>query len=127
MEGRTPMTFRLNIFLWIAIFFYFLCILHLLKKRKLTLKYSLMWIFSGIVIFLIILFPSIFNMLMSKIGIVNASNGLFAICIFLFLIILLMLTSIISGMNNKIKTLIQMEGINEKRIRELEKISKDSN
>lgn len=115
------MTIRLTISLWIAIIFYFVCIFFLLKKKKLTLKYSLMWIFSGIIIFFIILFPNIFNILMNKLGIINASNGLFAICTFLFLIILLMLTSIISSMNSKIKTLIQIAGINEKRIRELEK------
>ncbi len=118
------MTFRLIVFLWIAVIFYFLCIFFLLKRKKLSLKYSLMWLFSGTIIFLIILFPNIFNAIMYKIGIVNASNGLFAICIFLFLIILLMLTSIISNMNNKIKILIQIIGINEKRIRELEKNTK---
>lgn len=121
------MSFKLIIFLWIAVIFYFLCIFFLLKRKKLSLKYSLMWLFSGTIILLIILFPNVFNALMYKIGIVNASNGLFAICIFLFLIILLMLTSIISNMNNKIKVLIQIIGINEKRIRELEKnIKSDS-
>lgn len=115
------MAFRLIVALWIAIIFYFVCIFLLLKKKKLILKYALIWIFSGIVIFFIILFPDIFNMLMEKIGIIDPPNGLFAICIFLFLIILLMLTSVISSMNDKIKTLIQISGIYEKRIRELEK------
>lgn len=114
-------TSRLNLFLWIALIFYFSCIFYLVKKRSMALKYSLMWIFSGIVILLIIMFPNVFNHVMQIIGIVDASNGLFAICIFLFLVILLTLTAIISKMNNKIKTLTQNLGIVEKQIREMER------
>lgn len=114
-------TLRLSIFLWLALVLYFLCILHLIKKGNLALKYSLMWLFSGIVILFIVLFPSTFNFLMEQIGIVNPSNGLFAICTFLILVMLLAVTSIISKMNNKIKTLTQLLGMAEKRIRDLER------
>lgn len=111
---------KLSVFSYIAVVFYFICIFYLIKRKSLSLKYSLMWLFSGIVIFLIILYPKSFSLLMYKIGVVNASNGLFAICIFLFLIMMLILTAIISKMNAKIKTMIQELGLLEKRIRELE-------
>lgn len=113
-------TQRLSIFLYIAIISFFICIFYLIKKKLLTLKYSLMWLFSGIVVLLIILFPEVFSSLMMKLGIINPSNGLFAICIFLFMMMLLMLTSVISKLNAKIKRLIQSMGIIEKRIRDLE-------
>lgn len=114
-------TVRLSIFLWIAVLLYFVCIIYLIKKGNLSLKYSLMWLFSGIIILLIILFPGAFSYLMEWIGVINSSNGLFAICIFLILVMLLAITSIISKMNGKIKTLTQLLGMAEKRIRELEK------
>lgn len=114
-------TFKLNIFLWLALLLYFLCIFYLIKKGNLSLQYSLMWLLSGIIILMVVLCPEAFNFLMDKIGIVNPSNGLFAICIFLILVMLLVITSIISKMNTKIKMLTQLLGIAEKRIRELEK------
>lgn len=79
-----------------------------------------MWLLSGTIIFLIILFPEAFNTIMNKLGIINPSNGLFAICIFILLVMLLILTSVISKINMKIKVLGQNLGIAEKRIRELE-------
>jgi hypothetical protein len=79
-----------------------------------------MWLFSGVIILFIIIFPNVFAALMDKIGIVSPANGLFAICVFLLLIMLLILTSIISRMNMKIKTMLQNIAILEKKIRELE-------
>ena len=117
-------TQKLSMFLVIAIVFYFVCIFHLIKRKSLSLKYSLMWLLSGVIILLITIFPEAFNFIMEKIGIVNAANGLFSICVFLLLILLLMLTSIISKMNTKIKTMVQNIGIMEQRIRELEEKNK---
>lgn len=111
---------RLTIFLYTAIIFFFVCIIALIRKGTLSLKYSLVWLFSGTVIFLIILLPESFKNVMNKLGIIDPLNGLFAICIFLLLVMLLMLTSVISKMNTKIKELVQNLGIAEKRIRELE-------
>lgn len=113
-------TLRLKIFLYIAIIFFFISIFYLIKKKYLSLKYSLIWLFSGLVVFLIILFPEEFSFLMGQIGLITPANGLFAICIFLFMLMLLLLTSVISRINTKIKRLIQNIGILEKRIRDLE-------
>lgn len=113
-------TQRLNIFLYIAIVFFFISIFYLIKKKFLSLKYSLMWLFSGMVVLMIILFPEGFSNLMYKLGLITPANGLFAICIFLFMLMLLLLTSVISRINAKIKRLIQSIGILEKKIRELE-------
>ena len=113
-------TLRLSIFLYIAITCFFVFIFFLIKKKLLTLKYSLIWLFGGVIVLLIILFPGTFSSLMEKLGLITPSNGLFAICIFVFMIVTLLLTSVISSMYAKIKRLIQSIGIIEKRIRELE-------
>ncbi len=110
----------LRIALWTALFLYFGGIFYLLKKRLLELRYTLLWIFSGIVMMLIVIFPAAFERLMNRIGIIEATNGLFAVVLFLLLVILVSMTSALSKMNRQIKTLAQKFAAYEKRLRALE-------
>lgn len=89
----------------------------LLKKQLLALRYTLLWIFAGIVMALILIFPSTFEQLMSRIGIIEATNGLFAVALFLLLVILVSMTAVLSKMNGQIKTLAQRLALLEKRVR----------
>ena len=110
----------LRIALLTALFLYFAGIFYLLKKRLLELRYTLLWIFSGIVMMLIVFFPAAFERLMNRIGIIEAPNGLFAVVLFLLLVILVSMTSALSKMNRQIKTLAQKFAAYEKRLRMLE-------
>lgn len=110
----------LRIALLTALFLYFAGIFYLLKKRLLELRYTLLWIFSGIVMMLIVIFPAAFERLMNRIGIIEAPNGLFAVVLFLLLVILVSMTSALSKMNRQIKTLAQKFAAYEKRLRMLE-------
>lgn len=114
------MNTMLRIALWTALFLYFGGIFYLLKKRLLELRYTLLWIFSGIVMMLIVIFPAAFERLMNRIGIIEAPNGLFAVVLFLLLVILVSMTSALSKMNRQIKTLAQKFAAYEKRLRMLE-------
>lgn len=116
------MNIKLRVFLILAMLVYFGCIYYLLKKKRFQLKYSLTWIFGGIVIFLCVMFPKQFNLFMLQFGVAEAMNGLFGICIFLILIFLMHVTSIISLMDIRNKKLAQNTALLEKRIRELENI-----
>ena len=107
-------------FILFIIICYFIYIISLLKRKKVELKYSLLWIFSGLVMLVLVIFPDIFIYSAKFIGIEVASNGLFAVFIFLLIIILISLTVIISSDSAKIKILVQKIAIMEKRIRELE-------
>lgn len=100
---------------------YFVTIFSLLRRKKIALKYSLLWIFSGIIMIIFILFPQILIFGAQLIGIEIASNGLFAICIFFIVLLLVSLTVIVSGLKYKEKQLIQNLAILEKRVRTLEK------
>lgn len=84
------------------------------------LKYTLLWIISGLVVAVIIIFPSLLNKFTSIFGIASEMNGLFAFCILFIIAILMSLTSIVSRQNNKLKILTQTLAMQEKRIRELE-------
>lgn len=110
----------LRIVLIAAVICYFLIILKFLKDKALSLKYTLLWIFAGLVMGVLVIFPSVLTRIISLLGIQSNMNGLFIFCIAFIMIILMSITSIVSRQNRKIRTLIQEISILEKRIRELE-------
>jgi hypothetical protein len=114
----------LRLFLSIGVFVYFLLIFSLLRRKTLSLRYTLLWIFGGIGMGILLIFPELLNWFIHLVGIQLASNGLFAIILFFILIILISITSIVSKQSDHIKRLVQDNALLEKRIRELEDVSR---
>lgn len=122
------MDMSLRITIIVALVIYYACIFYLLRRKSLTLKYTLLWILSGFVMILIVSFPDTFEKMMHKIGIVEMTNGLFAVVLFAILIILISITSIVSKMNSRIRQLVQQCAMYEQEIRKLKKeIEENSN
>lgn len=105
----------LRISLGIAVILYFFIIMYFLKKKTLLLKYSLLWLFSGIVMGLLVLFPQSLFWFMAQIDIEVPLNGLLVICVLAILVILMSLTAIVSRQSEKIKVLVQYISILEKK------------
>lgn len=117
------MDISLKIFAFIVILFYFVVVLGFLRKKKFDLKYSLLWLLAGIIMFLVVAFPNFPNFIIwvtGKMGIKVASNGIFAICILLEIVIMISMTAALSDFANRIKILTQNIAILENRIRKLE-------
>jgi hypothetical protein len=110
----------LRLFLSIGLLVYFLLIFLLLRRKTLSLRYTLLWIFGGIGMGILLIFPELLNWFIHLVDIQLASNGLFAIILFFILIILISITSIVSKQSDHIKRLVQDNALLEKRIRELE-------
>ncbi len=110
----------LRVFLTIGLALYFFLIFTLLKRKTLSLKYTLLWIFGGAGMAILLIFPEILNWFIHIVDIKLASNGLFAIILFFILIILISITSIVSKQSDNIKRLVQDNALLEKRIRDLE-------
>ena len=110
----------LRISLLIGIAVYFICIFFLLKKNSLNLKYTLLWIFLGIVFSLVVIFPVILKVPMQQIGVVEWTNGLFALLLLILLIIDMSITAIVSKLNERMRKLVQQCALYEERIRQLE-------
>lgn len=72
--------------------------------------------------FLAVLMPKVLEQLAQWVGILNYLNGLFAIVIFALMIMLMALTSIVSELSNKNRTLVQECALLDERIRMLEKV-----
>lgn len=112
--------FNLRIALIVAVIFYFALILVFLKHKALELKYTLLWLLSGFVMGIMVVWPGVLIFFRSILGITDNMNALFLMGIGFVIIILMSLTSIVSKQANKIKNLSQEIGMLEKRVREME-------
>lgn len=110
----------LRVALLVGIAVYFVCIFFLLKKNSLNLKYTLLWIFLGIVFLLVVIFPVLLQAPMRMIGVVEWTNGLFALLLLILMIIDMSVTAIVSKLNERMRKLVQKCAMYEERIRKLE-------
>lgn len=111
----------LRIVLIAAIIIYFIMILIFLKNKTLELRYTLLWMFAGMILAVLVIWPELLSRLVRLVGIQSNMNGLFIMAIAFIVMIMMSLTSIVSRQTNKIRHLIQEIAILEKRVRELEK------
>lgn len=114
------MNAALQISLTIGIVLFLGAILQMLRKKRLNLKYTLVWLFAGLCLVLATLFPEAVGGLARLVGIELASNFVFMLVGLFALLILLSLTSIVSKQNAQIFRLAQNISLMEKRIRDLE-------
>lgn len=100
-------------------------ILLLMKKKKLEVKYSIIWLTFSLVMIIFSLFPYIVLVLSDITRVINPVNFIFLTQIIFILLILLSVSAVISGFSRKIKQLAQANAILEKRVRELENKNTD--
>lgn len=110
----------LQIAMIIAMIFYFFCLYGLLKRNKVTLKYSLLWLFTGVIMLIITLFPKLLEIPLQWVGVIEFTNGLFALILFFLIIIVMSLTTIISDMSEKHRVMVQKMSLYEYRLRKIE-------
>ncbi len=96
------MGLTLQIFLLVVILFFIGVILNLLRKGTLTLKYSLVWILSGIVLSVMVIIPDTIKIVANLVGIKIASNFVFLTEGIFVVLILISLTIIVSKQKSRI-------------------------
>lgn len=114
------MSNTLQIFMLIAVAVYFALLIYFLRRKRIILKYSLLWLFSGVVMLLLAVFPNILDGIAKLVGIASPVNALFAIALFCVIMILMSMTAIVSRLNDQLLHLAQVNALLEKRVRELE-------
>ena len=122
-NGDAMIPGTLRVVLIVAIIVYFIMILIFLKNKTLELRYTLLWMFAGMILAVLVIWPELLSRLVRLVGIQSNMNGLFIMAIAFIVMIMMSLTSIVSRQTNKIRHLIQEIAILEKRVRELEKDS----
>ena len=77
------------------------------KKEKMPVKYSLIWLLSGFIILFVGLVPSTITIISNLLGFENMSNMVIGLFIFVLLLITMALTIIVSKQKKIITLLIQ--------------------
>ena len=101
------MSINLRLGLIIVSFIIFLVTILILGRRRMPVKYSIVWLFSSLLILLIAVVPQLFIWLSKLLGFVTMSNMVIGLFIFILLMITIILTVIVSGQRKKITLLIQ--------------------
>ena len=109
---------KLRISLILVLIIYFILILLLLKKREISLKYTLLWLFAGLCMGILVIWPESLTIIIGIIGIQGSMNGLFILAIAFVIAILMSITSIVSKQSEKIRSLTQTIAILEKEIKD---------
>lgn len=118
------MSLTLQISMIVAELVYFAMIFYFLRKKMLSIKYSLLWLVFGIVMIVFTSVPSLMWHFMWMFGVASPMNGLFSVLLFFILTIIMSLTAIVSRQSERIRALVQSQALLEERIRELE-VKKD--
>ena len=92
-----------------------------LKNKAISLKYTLLWLLSGMIMGILVIWPQILSHIARLFGMESNMNCLFILAIGFLMAILMSITSIVSKQSNKIKSLTQTVALLEQRVRELEK------
>ena len=104
---------RLKVSLLAAVLVFFIIVLSMLKRRRLTLKYTLLWLLTGVVMLIFVVFPELLQSLAGFIGAQTLMNTLYLLIIGFILVLLMMLTSIVSKQTERIAFLAQANAILE--------------
>ncbi|MEG0910996.1 MAG: DUF2304 domain-containing protein [Ruthenibacterium sp.] len=116
------LVFRLALLIGSVI--YLSIILLMLKRKQLTVRYSIIWLFSGCVFLMFAVFPYTVLVLRDLLKMEMPVNVVFMLAIAFVLLLLLSLSSTVSVLSEKQKRLTQTIALLEKRVRELENDTK---
>ena len=111
---------RLKWFALIAGILFLVMMVELIRKKKVALKYALLWLLSGVVMLVLAIFPQLLDTMAGLIGVYDPVNALFAILLCCGLMLMISFSVIVSGNKKAIVKLTQEISLLENRIRELE-------
>lgn len=110
------MSIALRCLLVLGVLAYMTYIFISLKKKRFDFKYSLMWMFSAVVMLIFAIFPQLGEIVSHLLGIQSPVNAIFLIFLVCILVMLISITSIVSKQHRQIKTLIQNLALLEKKL-----------
>lgn len=115
----------LQIILIIGTILFCIFILAVTKKKKLSFKYTLVWLIFGVMTLICAIFPSMVTGLSQILHIEEPTNALFLIYIFLLIVIAFYISTSFSKLYEKVTGLIQENALLSYKIEQLEKEKKE--
>jgi len=123
-EGQQTEAWRvhpaLTAFLALGLVLFYLMLFFMLKRKQLILKYTLFWLLSSIVLLVFLIFPRLVLAASELVGISNPVNAVFLLFAGVSLMLIMSLTSIVSQLSDKNRSLTQSIALLERRGRDLE-------
>lgn len=119
------MPITLRIVLIVITIIYLITLIRRLKNGKLQLSFSIFWIFTGVVLVIIAIFPIIVQSISELFGFQTTANMLFLITIFIAYYLIFELTLKLSQENKKNTALVQEISILKRRVDIIEKNNKE--
>lgn len=101
------MSLELKITSILSLAFTIIIILYFVKKDKILIKYSLVWLIPCIILLIFVLVPGFLTWTTNLLGFQTASNMILTLLVGILLIITLALTIIVSSQKEQIRLLIQ--------------------
>ena len=92
-----------------------------IRRERLNVRYSILWIFSGLAILLFSSSRKLLDLLAGLLGIYYPPSALFLLAIFFMLVLLFHLTVVISGLKTKSSRLTQEVALLRQRVEGLER------
>ena len=112
------MTLRVSIFAAIAAAILLVTVFELMRSRRLQERYALLWLLTGIVIFVLAVWRSLLGRASDLVGIAYPPSALFILAAFFILLVLLHYSTVISRLSEQNTVLAQRLAILENRVRE---------
>lgn len=99
----------MNIFVLSIVFclFFLGFVIEMIRRRRISERYSLLWLFLGFVMLLFSLFPSLLNKISQAMGVVYGTSLLFFFGFLFSIIFILHLTTVITKLDRKMTRLTQ--------------------
>jgi len=111
---------RIQLLLIVLSIIFIIFIFELNRNRKLSVQYSIIWFFAGLLLLIFSIFRHLFEKIAYFLGIHYAPSLIFPIVIFVILIIGIHFSIIISKLSYENKILTQELGILKNKIEEIE-------
>lgn len=108
------MSTRIRILLIISTLLFFLILLRVIRKDKLTLDIAVFWIIYSLILLLIAIFPDIVSFVGGLLGIATTMYTLFLSLIFILICMVFFLLIKISDLEKKINNLAQKYALDKK-------------
>lgn len=102
------MTARFQTILVLGILLILLCIFNMIRRRKLELKYSLVWLVIMIILLVIACVPDVLTKMANSLGIYSPVNMIFFLGFVFSLVIIFVLTVTVSRLSARIRRLAQI-------------------
>jgi hypothetical protein len=112
--------FRVSVAAAIAALILLLVIFELIRSRRLQERYALLWLLTGLVIFVLAIWRGLLGQVSDLVGIAYPPSALFILAAFFILMVLLHYSTVISRLSEQNTILAQRLAILENRLREAE-------